>query len=103
MNLTCGRARALLIALAVLSLAGCVSVKAPERISFNEPPPRVDSNRIPDTRDHAHARQLLADAYARNQYLEREVADLREDVDELEREHDACAKRYERLQEKCED
>ncbi|MHC4799784.1 MAG: hypothetical protein ACYTF1_24380, partial [Planctomycetota bacterium] len=41
-------------------LAGCVSVKAPERISIGDHPRRIDSTRVPPTQSHEEARQLLA-------------------------------------------
>ena len=57
--------------------AGCISVKAPERINIGGSPP-VDSSRVPPTANHEEARRELAKAYQRIQELERENARLRE-------------------------
>jgi hypothetical protein len=77
-------------------LVGCVNVKAPERISVNDRPRRVDSSHVPPTRSHEEARQLLAEAYERNRYLEEKVARLERENDELEEERDAYRRRSDR-------
>lgn len=77
-------------------LPGCVNVKAPERISVNERPARVDSSSVPPTRSHEEARQLLAEAYERNRYLEGKVERLERDKEELKRERDEYKRRAER-------
>lgn len=77
--------------------AGCVSVKAPDEINVGYGK-RVDSSRVPPTSSHAEAREELALAYAEINRLEDKVADLREDVAELEeenRELDRALERYE--------
>lgn len=79
--------------LCVMVLSGCVSVKAPERINVNDRPARVDSSRVPPTSSHEEARQLLADAYERNRYLEGKVERLERDKDELKRERDDYKRR----------
>ncbi|MHC4477467.1 MAG: hypothetical protein ACYTEL_17605 [Planctomycetota bacterium] len=75
-------------------LAGCVSVKAPERISIGDHPRRIDSTRVPPTQSHEEARQLLAEAYERNRYLEAKVADLERDKQKLKAERDEYKRRY---------
>lgn len=77
-------------------LAGCVSLKAPERISVNDRPARVDSSRVPETRSHEEARQRLAEAYERNRYLEGKVERLERDKEELKRERDEYKRRADR-------
>lgn len=75
-------------------LAGCVSIKAPERISIGDHPHRIDSTRVPPTRSHEDARQLLAEAYERNRYLETQVAELKRDKQKLKTERDEYKRRY---------
>ena len=82
-----------LLALTVL-LAGCVSVKAPEKISIGDRPRRIDSSRVPPTRSHEETRQRLEEAYERNRYLEAKVAELEEEIEELEEERDEYKRRY---------
>ena len=86
---------AALFTLTVLS-AGCVSVKAPESINVNNRPSRIDSSRVPKTRSHEEARQLLAEAYERNRYLESKVDKLERDKDELKEERDEYKRKYKR-------
>lgn len=83
------------LALTVL-LAGCVSVKAPETITVGSHPSKIDSSRVPPTRSHEEARQLLAEAYERNRYLEAKVAKLERDKEELKEERDEVKRRYKR-------
>ncbi|MCA9244374.1 MAG: hypothetical protein KDA32_10495 [Phycisphaerales bacterium] len=74
---------------ALLASVGCISVKAPERITVGSGGSRpVDTSRVPPTRDHAHAREKLAEAYARIDYLEDELRDCEKDKRELERDDD---------------
>lgn len=84
-----------LLVLTVL-LAGCVSVKAPETITVGGHPGKIDSSRVPPTRNHEEARQLLSEAYERNRYLEAKVARLEREKDELKEERDEYKRRYER-------
>lgn len=73
------------------TLAGCVSVKAPERIDTrvgSSRPEPVDSSRVPDPQTLEEARHELRKAYANIQWLEREVADLEEDKADYKRERD---------------
>jgi hypothetical protein len=84
---------AALFVLTVL-LAGCVSVKAPETISVGDHPRKIDSSRVPPTRSHEEARQLLGEAYERNRYLEAKVAKLEREKDELKEERDEYKRRY---------
>ena len=80
-------------ALTVL-FAGCINVTAPERITVGSHPRRIDSSRVPPTRSHNEARQRLAEAYARNRYLEAKVANLKRDKEELKEERDDYKRRY---------
>ena len=60
------------------SIAGCVNVKAPEKIEVGGGrAERVDSTRIPDTASHEEARQELRKAYAY-------IRDLEHDRERLE-------------------
>jgi len=77
-------------------LAGCVNVKAPETITVGGHPSKIDSSRVPPTRSHEEARQLLAEAYERNRYLEAKVGKLERDKEELKEERDEYKHRYKR-------
>jgi len=78
---------------------GCVNVKAPEQIQIGDRPGRLDTSHVPPTRNHAEARQRLAEAYERNRYLEAKVDELERKNDQLEDEcdryKDCCEERYE--------
>ena len=89
----CAAGFAVLFALTVL-LAGCVSVKAPEKISIGDHPHRVDSTRVPRTRSHEEARQRLAEAHERIHYLEAKVTRLERDKEKLKTERDEYKRRY---------
>ena len=84
--------------LLILSGLGCVSVRAPERINVNSSPgrSRIDTSRVPPTRDHADAREKLAQAYDRIDYLERKVNYLEKDKDELKDELNDARRRADR-------
>jgi uncharacterized protein len=70
---------------------GCISVKAPERISINSSRPQpVDSRRVPSTRSHEEARAELNKAYQNIQYLEERNRKLERDAQEYKRERDEC-------------
>lgn len=74
-------------AFVIVLTSGCVSVKAPERITVGSSGSRpVDTSRVPPTRDHADARERLAEAYARIDYLEDELRDCESDKREMKRE-----------------
>ncbi len=76
-------------AFVIVLMSGCVSVKAPERITVGSSGSRpVDTSRVPPTRDHAQARERLAEAYARIDYLEDELDDCESDKREMERDDD---------------
>lgn len=80
-------------------LSGCVSVKAPERIDIGrEPPPPVDSSRLPPTATHEECRGELEKAYQNIQYLERENARLDRKCQEYKRERDEYKKRLKRYE-----
>ncbi len=92
------RIAALLTATFAVSLglsAGCLSVKAPERIDIGgrSRPEPVDSTRIPPTSSHEHARTELAKAYQNIQYLERENQRLERKAADYKRERDECRDR----------
>ncbi len=72
-----------------LLLAGCLSVRAPERIEIGSSRSRAyrgDSSKAPATRDHAHAREELKRAYSRIAKLEERVSELKDEIDDLEEE-----------------
>jgi predicted RNase H-like nuclease (RuvC/YqgF family) len=89
-------------------LAGCVNVKAPERIevgsrSYEDAGP-VDP---PETATHEEARAELHHAYERIALLRREnerlhgkIDKLEDECDELEDERDDYKKRYERARDR---
>ncbi len=82
--------------------AGCVSVKAPERIVVGggrSRPEPVESSRVPNPRTLEEARAELRKAYANIQWLEDEVADLAEDKAEYKRERN----KYKKQRDDCED
>lgn len=89
------RAKAVWCVVAILLLnAGCLSVKAPERIEIGNSsrPEPVDTSRIPPTSSHEQARQELAKAYQNIQYLERENQRLDRKAADYKRERDDCRK-----------
>lgn len=81
-----------------LSAGGCLSVRAPERINVGSSPgrERIDTSRVPPTRDHADAREKLAQAYDRIDYLERKINNLEEDKHELQQEVKDARRRADR-------
>ncbi len=81
-------------------LAGCVNVKAPEKIVIggDDRPPPVDSSRVPHPATLAEAQQELNRAYANIQYLERENARLKEKAEQYKRERDEARKRLKRYE-----
>jgi hypothetical protein len=83
----------LLLAGGVAAGAGCVSVKAPERINFQPHAEVADPSQVPPTYSHEEAREKLAEAYAEIRYLRDKVSDLEEDKDELKRERDHYKRR----------
>jgi len=83
----------------LMLVSGCVQIKAPERINIGtEPPPPVDSRRIPPTTTHEEARAELEKAYQNIQYLEQQNARLRNKADEYKRERDECRKRLKKFE-----
>ena len=81
--------------------AGCVSVKAPERIEVgggSRRPEPVDSSRVPDPRTLEEARRELRKAYANVRWLEDEVADLEKGKAKAKRERDDCEDRLEKYE-----
>ncbi len=79
-------------------LAGCVHVKAPERIVINGEPPPVDAQRVPETASHEDCRAELLRAYQNIQYLERENARLKQRADEYKRQRDEARQRLKRYE-----
>jgi hypothetical protein len=84
-------------------IAGCVSVKAPERIDIDagggSRPERVDSSRVPHPSTLAEAQAELRKAYANIQWLEDKVAKLEKDKAEYKRERD----KYKQQRDECKD
>ena len=82
--------------------AGCISVKAPERIDVGggggSRPERVDSDRVPQPSTLDEARAELRKAYANIQWLEGEVAELEKDKAKYKRERDECEDRLEKYE-----
>lgn len=84
------------VLLAALAASGCVSVTAPREINVQgSAPRRVDTSRVPPTRDHQEARARLAEAYDRLDYLENKVKRLETENERLENERDHWEERYE--------
>ena len=81
--------------------AGCVSVRAPERIEVGGGGrrERVDSRRVPNPRTLDEARHELRKAYANIQWLEDEVADLDKGKAKAKRERD----KYKQQRDDCQD
>ncbi len=88
-----------------LGVAGCVSVKAPEDINIGSRPGRepIDTSRVPPTRSHEEARQKLAGAYERIDYLEAKIRDLEDDKEELKKKRDEYKRKYKRLKDRYDD
>jgi hypothetical protein len=84
----------------VCAASGCVSVKAPKEINIgsSSPPEKVDSSRVPDTRNHEEARDELRKAYRYVRYLEEEVEQLEDKAKKYKRERDRCEDRLERYE-----
>ncbi|MCK6458092.1 MAG: hypothetical protein L6Q92_16380 [Phycisphaerae bacterium] len=80
-------------------VAGCVDIKAPERIEIGSGSrgEDVDSSRVPEPRDMEEARSELRRAYRQIQYLERRVSGLEKDKRELKEERDDYKRKYERM------
>ncbi len=77
---------------------GCLKIGGDEPLLRvgSEPPP-VDTSRVPRVRSVEQGQQIVDDAYARIQYLERELADTKGDLRKVKRERDRCEDRLERL------
>jgi len=89
----------LAVAALLAASAGCVSVKAPEKIEIGGGRPEpVDSTRIPETSSHEQAREELRRAYENLQYLERENERLREKAEKYKRERDQYKDRLKRYE-----
>jgi len=78
--------------------SSCLSVTAPREIRVGDSAGRrrVDTQRIPATKSHVEARQKLRESYARIEYLEKQVRELREDKRELKEEAEEYERKYER-------
>ena len=85
-------------AVMVLSLFTIGCVQAPERIDIDlgGGRDRVDTSRVPPTSSHEEARQKLAEAYNRIDYLESKVEGLEKDKRGLKAEREEYKDRYER-------
>jgi len=93
------------ILVAGISLTGCINVKAPEEINVGSSPGRqpIDTSRLPRTQSHEEARQKLAEAYQRIDYLEDKVRDLDKDKRELKDERDDYKRKYKREKKRHDD
>jgi len=81
----------------VLPAFGCVSVKAPERITVNSNrPARVDPGNVPYISTVEQGRAELDKAYQYIRYLEDRNAKLERDKDEAKRERDEYKDRRDR-------
>jgi len=88
--------------------AGCLNIGGDEplvKVTGSSEPPPVDTSRVPPTDSVEECRQRLAEAYARIDYLEKELAKARRDKEELKadlkvakKERDAYKDRLEKLQ-----
>jgi predicted RNase H-like nuclease (RuvC/YqgF family) len=91
--------RCLLLVAGLLLCAGlgCVSVRAPEKITVghSEPPP-VDTRAVPETSSHEDCRAELYKAHRRLQYLEQENARLEERAAKYKRKLKECEDRLEK-------
>ena len=78
--------------------SSCLSVTAPREIHVGKSAgrQRVDTQQIPATTSHSEARQKLRESYARIDYLEDQIRELREDNRELEEEAEEYERKYER-------
>ena len=84
----------------LLTIPGCVSVKAPERIDIggSRRPERVDSTRVPNPSTLEEARYELHKAYGNIQWLEDEVAKLQQDKAKYKRQRDDCRDRLKKYE-----
>lgn len=81
----------------VAAAFGCVSVKAPERITVNNSrPARVDPGHVPHISTVEQGRVELDKAYQYIRYLEDRNAKLERDKDEAKRERDEYKDRRDR-------
>ena len=102
-TLTRGMTVALLGSL--IGWAGCLNVRAPAEVNVDagNRPRRIDSSRVPSTRNHEEARHRLAEAYERNRYLERKVEKLEKKNHKLKEERDEYKRRYKREKDRYDD
>ncbi len=86
----------------LVSIAGCVSLKAPEEVYIANTyrPERIDSSHVPSTNSHEAARQKLAEAYERNRFLEDRVQKLERKMRKLKDERDEYKEKYKREKDK---
>jgi hypothetical protein len=91
--------------LGLLSVTGCVNVTPPDVYikADAQPPPDIDSSKVPETRTHEEARQELVKAYSYIRYLERKLARADEDRDRYKRERDEYKDKYKHLKDRYED
>lgn len=90
--------------LSLTALGGCLNVKAPEQINVGTSRrPPVDASSVPPTRDHAEARQKLAEAYDEIQHLQRRIRDLESDKASCKRKLKDCERKYDDLKDRYED
>ncbi len=82
------------------AVAGCVNVKAPERITIggSDRPPPVDSSRVPQPATLDEAQQELVKAYQNIQYLEQDNARLEDKADKYKAERDQYKKRLKKYE-----
>ncbi len=104
-NRTLVRGMTVVLLSGILGWTGCLSVRGTDDINVNagNRPRRIDSSRVPTTRNHEDARQRLTEAYERNRYLEHKVEKLEKKNHEIKEERDEYKRKYKREKDRNDD
>jgi hypothetical protein len=87
----------LVVLMLSISFSGCANITLPEKIEVGHGggSQKVDSSRVPQTRNHEECRQELIKAYAyirnlerRNQKLEKDKAELKASLKRYKKQYD---------------
>ncbi len=81
----------------IFTFAGCATINVPDKIDVGYgQSPKVDSSRVPETRNHEECRAELRKAYGYIQSLERKNQKLEKDKAELKAKNSRLEKQLKR-------